>query len=128
MGKSTEPLKTRQYLTAETLTVVRPNPIQGCHIPRNASHFFVSPTAIPVNRCLTEWILSVKHRLLTDKLLILNNLSVKPHLFTNKLNVPDLVDSIMEIITDRVDCRLFSDTIVSERHDQREKPNNLQLA
>ena len=70
----------------------------------------------------------MKHRLLTDKLLILNNLSVKPHLFTNKLNVPDLVDSIMEIITDRVDCRLFSDTIVSERHDQREKPNNLQLA
>ena len=25
-----------------------------CLIPRNAPHFFVSPTAIPVNRCLTE--------------------------------------------------------------------------
>ncbi len=87
MGKSTELLKTRQYLTAETLTVVRLNPILGCHIPRNAPHFFVSPTAIPVNRCLTEWILSVKHRLLPDKLLILNNLSVKPHLFTDKLSI-----------------------------------------
>ena len=25
-----------------------------CLIPSNATHFFVSPTAIPVNRCLTE--------------------------------------------------------------------------
>ena len=45
-----------------------------CLIPRNAPHFFVSTSAIPVNRCLTEWILSVKTRLLTDKLFILNNL------------------------------------------------------
>ena len=58
-----------------------------CLIPSNAPHFFVSPTAIPVNRCLTEWILPVKPRLLTDKLLILNNLSVKPHLFTDKLSI-----------------------------------------
>ena len=57
-----------------------------CLIPRNAPHFFVSPTAIPVNRCLTEWISSVKPRLLPDKLLILNNLSVKPYLFTDKLS------------------------------------------
>ena len=28
---------------------------------------FVSPFAIPDNRCLTEWILSVKPRLFTDK-------------------------------------------------------------
>ena len=87
MGKSTEPLKTRKYVTAETLTVVRLNPILCCHIPRNAPHFFVGPTFIPDNRCLTEWILSVKHRLLPDKLLILNNLSVKPHLFTDKLSI-----------------------------------------
>ena len=45
-----------------------------CLIPRNAPHFFVSPTAIPVNRCLTEWISSVKTRRLTDKLLILKYL------------------------------------------------------
>ncbi len=64
------------------------HPIQFCVclIPRNAPHFFMSPTAIPVNRCLTEWISSVKLRLLTDKLFILNNLSVKPHLFTDKLS------------------------------------------
>ena len=46
-----------------------------CLIPRNAPHFFVSTSAIPDNRCLTEWILSVKTRLLTDKLYS-NNLSV----------------------------------------------------
>ncbi len=58
-----------------------------CLIPRNAPHFFVSPTAIPVNRCLTECILSVKHRLLPDKLFILNNLSVKSSLLTDKLSI-----------------------------------------
>ena len=57
-----------------------------CLIPRNAPHFFVSTSAIPDNRCLTEWVLSVKTRLLTDMLLIFNNLSVKPHLFTDKLS------------------------------------------
>ena len=60
-----------------------------CLIPSNAPHFFVSTSAsaIPDNRCLTEWILSVKPRLLPDKLLFLNNLSVKPHLFTDKLSI-----------------------------------------
>ena len=58
-----------------------------CLIPRNAPHFFMSPTAIPVNRCLTEWISSVKPRLLPDKLFILSNLSVKPHLFTDILSI-----------------------------------------
>ena len=58
-----------------------------CLIPRNAPHFFVSTSAIPDNRCLTEWVLSVKTRLLTDMLLILNNLSVKPHLFTDNLSI-----------------------------------------
>ena len=57
-----------------------------CLIPRNTPHFFVITSAIPDNRCLTEWVLSVKTRLLPDKLLILNNLSVKPHLFTDKLS------------------------------------------
>ena len=52
--------------------------------PRNA--FFYGLSVIPVNRCLTEWILSVKPRLLPDKLLILNNLSVRPYLFTDKLS------------------------------------------
>ena len=56
-------------------------------IPRNAPHFFVSSTAIPVNRWLTECISSVKPRLLPDKLLILNNLSVKSCLFTDKLSI-----------------------------------------
>ena len=58
-----------------------------CLIPRNAPHFFVGPTVIPDNRCLTEWILSVKTRLLTDKLLISNNLSVKLHLFTDNMSI-----------------------------------------
>ena len=39
-----------------------------CIITRNTPHFFMSPTAIPVNRCFTEWISSVKPRLLPDKL------------------------------------------------------------
>ena len=53
--------------------------------PRNA--FFYGLSVIPDNRYLTEWILSVKPRLLPDKLLILNNLSVKPYLFTDKLSL-----------------------------------------
>ena len=36
---------------------------------------------------LTEWTLSGSPRLFTDKLFILNNLSVKPHLFTDKLSI-----------------------------------------
>ena len=42
-----------------------------CIITRNTPHFFMSPTAIPVNRCLTEWISSVKPRLLPDKCIFL---------------------------------------------------------
>ena len=57
-----------------------------CLIPRNAPHFFVSTSAIPINRCLTEWILSVKTPLSSGQVIILNNLSVKPHLFTDKLS------------------------------------------
>ena len=39
-----------------------------CIITRNTPHFFMSTSAIPVNRCLTKWISSVKPRLLPDKL------------------------------------------------------------
>ena len=57
-----------------------------------------SPRAIPLpgllHGCLVliivvsqNVILSVKTRLLPDKLLISNNLSVKPHLFTDKLSI-----------------------------------------
>ncbi len=61
--------------------------IQFCDVPFFVTHRIIcGPSAIPDNRCLTEWISSVKLRLLTDKLFILNNLSVKPHLFTDKLS------------------------------------------
>ena len=36
------------------MQVVRFNPILCCSILRNAPHFFVSTSAIPVNRYLTE--------------------------------------------------------------------------
>ena len=36
------------------MQVVRFNPILCCYILRNAPHFFVSTSAIPVNRYLTE--------------------------------------------------------------------------
>ena len=57
-----------------------------CLIPRNAPHFFVSTSAIPINRCLTEWILSVKTPPSSGQVIILNNLSVKPYQFTDKLS------------------------------------------
>ena len=61
--------------------------IQFCDVPFFVTHRIIcGPSAIPDNRCLTEWISSVKLRLFTDKLFILNNLSVKPHLFTDKLS------------------------------------------
>ena len=62
--------------------------IQFCDVPFFVTHRIIcGPSAIPDNRCLTEWISSVKLRLLTDKLFILNNLSVKPHLFTDNLSI-----------------------------------------
>ena len=69
-----------------------------CLIPRNAPHFFVSTSDIPDNRCFTEWILSVKPRLLTDKLFILKYLSVKPHLFTDRLSILSQPYSVIRII------------------------------
>ena len=78
-----ERFRRRGWRTKEGDAYAKKNAGHPAHL---ATHFFVSPTAIPVNRCLTEWISSVKPRLLPDKLLILNNLSVKPHLFTDKLS------------------------------------------
>ena len=83
----------QKYVTAENASILNRGDAYDsiqfcvCLIPRNAPHFFMSPTAIPVNRCLTEWISSVKPRLLPDKLLILNNLSVKSSLLTDKLSI-----------------------------------------
>ena len=50
------------------MQVVRFNPILCCSILRNAPHFFVSTSAIPVNRYLTECDFVRKPRLLPDKL------------------------------------------------------------
>jgi hypothetical protein len=73
--------------------------IQFCDVPFFVTHRIIcGPSAIPDNRCLTEWISSVKLRLLTDKLFILNNLSVKPHLFTDKLSILSQPYSVIKII------------------------------
>ncbi len=83
----------QKYVTAENASIRNRGDAYDsiqfcvCLIPRNAPHFFVSSTAIPVNRCLTECISSVKPRLLPDKFLILSNLSVKSSLFTDKLSI-----------------------------------------
>ena len=51
----------------------------------SSSHLAPQKTKHPCR--LTEWTLSGSPRLFTDKLFILNNLSVKPHLFTDKLSI-----------------------------------------
>ena len=51
----------------------------------SSSHLAPQKTKHPSR--LTEWTLSRSPRLFTDKLFILNNLSVKPHLFTDKLSI-----------------------------------------
>ncbi len=51
----------------------------------SSSHLAPQKTKHPSR--LTEWTLSGSPRLFTDKLFILNNLSVKPHLFTDKLSI-----------------------------------------
>ena len=56
----------QKYVTAETLTT-QSNSVFASFLVTHRI-FFMSPTAIPVNRCLTEWISSVKPRLLPDKL------------------------------------------------------------
>ena len=67
------------------MQVIRFNPILCCSILRNAPHFFVSTSAIPVNRYLTECDFVRKTRLQPDKLFKINNLSVKPYHLTDKL-------------------------------------------
>ena len=67
------------------MLVVRFNPILCCSILRNAPHFFVSTSAIPVNRYPQNVILSGKPRLSLDKLFKINNLSVGTRLPTDKL-------------------------------------------
>ena len=47
--------------------------IQFCDVPFFVTHRIIcGPSAIPDNRCLTEWISSVKPHLFTDKLSILS--------------------------------------------------------
>ena len=61
--------------------------IQFCVVPFFVTHriFFVSTSAIPVNRYLTECDFVRKTRLQPDKLFKINNLSVKPYHLTDKL-------------------------------------------
>ena len=68
------------------MQVVRFNPILCCSILRNAPHFFVSTSAIPVNSYLTECDFVRKTRLPPDKLLKINNLSVETYHLTDKLH------------------------------------------
>ena len=68
------------------MQVVRFNPILCCSILRNAPHFFVSTSAIPVNRYLTECDFVRKPRLPPDKLLKINNLSVETYHLADKLH------------------------------------------
>ena len=68
------------------MQVVRFNPILCCSILRNAPHFFVSTSAIPVNCYPQNVILSGKPCLPPDKLFKMNNLSVKTCHLTDKLH------------------------------------------
>jgi hypothetical protein len=69
------------------MQVVRLNPILCCIIPRDTPHFFVSPSAIPDNRCLTECDFIRENLPSSGQVVDLSNLSVKPHLFTDKLSI-----------------------------------------
>ena len=68
------------------MQVVRFNPILCCSILRNAPHFFVSTSAIPVNSYLTECDFVRKTRLSPDKLFKINNLSVETYHLPDKLH------------------------------------------
>jgi len=67
------------------MQVVRFNPILCCSILRNAPHFFVSASAIPVNRYLTECDFIRKTTPLTGQVIQMTNLSVETRLLTDKL-------------------------------------------
>ena len=60
---------------------------------------------------LTEWTLSGSPRLFTDKLFILNNLSVKPHLFTDKLSILSQLFTVIRFM------------VASQTASQRKKQN-----
>ena len=68
------------------MQVVRFNPILCCSIFRNAPHFFVSTSAIPVNRYLTECDFIREPPPSTGQVVQMTNLSVKPHHLTDKLH------------------------------------------
>ena len=68
------------------MQVVRFNPILSCFILRNTPHFFVSTSAIPVNRYPQNVTLSGKPHLSPDKLFKINNLSVETYHLTDKLH------------------------------------------
>ena len=93
----------QKYVTAENAAIRNRGDAydsnQFCVVPFLVTHRIIcGPSAIPDNCCLTECILSVKTHLLTDKLLILNNLSVNPRLFTDKLSILSQPYSVIRII------------------------------
>ncbi len=59
----------------------------------SSSHLAPQKTKHPCR--LTEWTLSGSLRLFTDKLFIFNNLSVRPHLFTDK---PSILSQLFTVI------------------------------
>ena len=74
MGKSTEPLTTRQYVTAETLTTTLINTDKWNVNPDNS---------LPIGQ-----ILSVEPRLLTDMFPFLTDKLPPPHKFFPKAPLP----------------------------------------
>ena len=63
--------------------------IQFCVTSFLVTHriFFVSPSDIPDNRCLTEFDFIRENPPSSGQVVFSNNLSVKPHLFTDKLSI-----------------------------------------
>ena len=68
------------------MQVVRFNPILCCSILRNAPHFFVSTSAIPVNRYLTECDFVRKTPPFAGQVVQKYNLSVETCRLTDKLH------------------------------------------
>ena len=69
------------------MQVVRLNPILCYIIPRDTPHFFVSPSAIPVNRCLTECDFIRENPPSFGQVVDFEQLIRKTHLFTDKLSI-----------------------------------------
>ena len=68
------------------MQVVRFNPILCCSILRNVPHFFVSTSAIPVNRYLTECDFVRETPPFTGQSCSKYNLSVETYRLTDKLH------------------------------------------